>query len=389
MKYLNYAIKGLNPKKFYYLSTKSLQDTLNKKYPARPNDAHIKGAMEWLSIAQKQNSDGGVAALYSMFEGWHESYVETTGYIIPTFFNYADATNTHFYKDEAIQMADFELKNQLKSGAFPGGDKRDMPIVFNTGQVIFGLCRTFEETMEQKYREAAARAADWLVSVMHEQGYWEKDEYLGKVHAYNTRTAWSLLYAHKITQNIEYKKAAIMNIDWALNQQTSTGWFKNMAFYPGQEPLTHTIAYTIRGILEAAIFLRKKNYLEAAIKCATPIIDEIRNDGSLAGSFNSNWKSSVKWSCLTGNSQMAGIFYKLFSITKDEKFLEAGKKLNDFMKTMQNLSSSNPGIKGGIPGAYPIYGWYAPFCYPNWAAKFFVDALMLENDLKIADKLTG
>ena len=44
-------------------------------------------------------------------------------------------------------------------------------------------------------------------------------------------------------------------------------------------------------------------------------------------------------------------------------------------------------IKGAIPGAFPIYGWYAPFCYPNWAAKFFVDSLLLEYDKNVADKL--
>ena len=44
-------------------------------------------------------------------------------------------------------------------------------------------------------------------------------------------------------------------------------------------------------------------------------------------------------------------------------------------------------IKGAIPGAFPIYGWYTPFCYPNWAAKFFVDSLLLEYDKNVADKL--
>ena len=48
------------------------------------------------------------------------------------------------------------------------------------------------------------------------------------------------------------------------------------------------------------------------------------------------------------------------------------------MKKMQNLASLNKAIRGGIPGAFPIYGWYAPFCFINWGAKFFVDALVLE-----------
>ena len=387
MRYVKYIIKGLKPRNFYNISSRSIKDLMNKRYPYYSNETHIKAAIGWLSTAQKQNQDGGVSAHYSLFDGWADSYVETTGYIIPTFFNYASISKNNIYKEEAIQMADFELRNQLQSGAFPGGGKKDLPIVFNTGQVIFGLCRAFEETKDEKYRSSAKKAADWLVSVMDGDGCWRKYDYLDNVHTYNTRTAWSLLYAHKITNNDSYKKAAEKNIDWALTQQMGNGWLKNNGFYPEQEPLVHTIEYSIRGILEAAIYLRKKKYLESAIKASTPLLDAQRVDGSIPGTFNKEWKSSVKWSCLTGNSQMSIIWQKLFMITKDEKFLNAAKKSNAYMKTMQNLDSKNPGIRGAIPGSFPIYGWYAPFSYPNWAAKFFVDALMLEDNPKIADKL--
>lgn len=387
MKYLNYIIKGLKPKNLYYISSVSINDFLKKHYPVDLNELHIKAAMGWLSLAQKQNDDGGASALYSLFEGWAPSYIETTGYIIPTFFNYSEFSKNEAFKKEAIEMADFELKNQLDSGSFPGAGRKDVPIVFNTGQVIFGLCRAYEETKEDKYRRAVEKASDWLVSVMDYDGCWRKNEYLNHIHTYNTRTAWSLLYANKITGNEVYRKAAQKNIEWALTQQLENGWFQNNGFYPEQEPLVHTIAYSIRGILESSIYLRKKSYLEAAIRAATPLIEAQRADGSLPGTFNKEWKSSVKWSCLTGNSQMSIIWQKLSIITKDQKFIDAAKKINAFMKTIQNLKSSNPGIKGGIPGAFPIYGWYAPFCYPNWAVKFFVDALMLENDFGIAQKL--
>ena len=385
MRYLKYIIKGLNPKNFYYISSISLRDSLKKRYESYSNEVHIKAAMEWLSAAQKQNKDGGVSAMYSLFDGWADSYVETTGYLIPTFFNYALVSSRLSYKEEAIQMADFELKNQLESGAFPGGENK--PIVFNTGQVIFGLCRAYEETKSERYKESAEKAADWLLSVMDKDGCWRKNDYLDSAHTYNTRTAWALLFADKITDNAGYKRAAEKNIDWALTQQLENGWLKNNGFYPEQEPLVHTIAYSIQGILEAGVHLRKKRYFEAAMKAAEPMIKEQRADGSLPGSFNKEWKSSVNWSCLTGNSQMSIIWQRLFIITKDEKFLNAAKKINAYMKAVQNIHSSNQGIKGAIPGAFPIYGWYAPFCYPNWAAKFFADSLMLEDNPKIADRL--
>jgi hypothetical protein len=388
MRYLKYIISGLNPKKFYYISSACLKDFFNENNKVYSNETHAKAAIEWLRTAQKHNDDGGVSAQYSLFEGWADSYVETTGYIISTFFNYAEISKKTAYREEAVQMADFELRNQLSSGAFPGGGKKDMPIIFNTGQVIFGMCRAYEEVKDVKYKKAAEKASDWLLSAMDQDGCWRKSLYLNNIHTYNTRTAWSLLCAHKISKNPNYKKAAEKNLDWALTQQLENGWFQNNGFYPEQEPLIHTIAYSIRGILESAIYLREKKYLEAAIKAATPIMNAQKPDGSLPGSFNKNWESSVKWSCLTGNSQMSIIWQKLFAITKDKKFIDAAKKSNAYMRSVQNLTSLNKGIRGGIAGSFPIYGWYAPFCFINWAAKFFIDALMLEDNPNLANKLS-
>ena len=184
-----------------------------------------------------------------------------------------------------------------------------------------------------------------------------------------------------------YKKSAIKNIGYALKQQVDNGWFKNNVFHKNQEPLLHTIAYSIRGILETGIYLKNKDYINAAKKSADSLIKKQKKDGSLAGSFDQNWNSSVSWSCLTGNSQTAIIWLRLYSLTKNKKYLISAKKINQFVKSTQNLYSRNNGIKGGIKGAYPIYGWYAPFCYINWAAKFFVDALMFEDSLKLGDKL--
>ena len=387
MRYLKYIIKGANPRNFYCISSLSINDYFKRHNKTYSNDVHIKAAVDWLSYAQKQNDDGGVSALYSLFDGWSPSYIETTGYIIPTFFNYAEFSKNPVYRQKAIEMADFELRSQLSSGAFPGAGTKNTPVVFNTGQVIFGLCRAYEETKKERYKKAAEKAANWLLSVMDMDGCWRKHEYLNHVHTYNTRTAWALLQAHKISKKDAYKKAAEKDIDWALTQQQENGWFENNGFYPEQEPLVHTIAYSIRGILESGIYLEKARYIKAAEKAAVELLKKQRKDGSLAGSFDGSWKSSVRWSCLTGNSQMSIIWQKLYIETKNQKFLTAAKKSNNYMRRVQNLRTSNRGIRGGIPGAYPIYGWYAPFSFPNWAAKFFVDSLLLENDQKMHTKI--
>ena len=388
-KYIKYGFSLLSNGSPISLTKETIKDALNLKNELQDNEKHIKEAINWILAAQKANSDGGVSAMYSLYEGWHASYSETTGYIISTMFNYYHKTKDKKVKESAVWMADWELTRHMSNGAFPGGaiGKKEFPIVFNTGQVIFGMIRAFRETRENKYKISAIKAADWLVKVQNKNGCWDKFDYLNKIHTYNTRTAWSLLKVYDITKNKKYLMAAAKNIDWALTQQLENGWFENNAFYEKQEPLLHTIAYTIQGILEAGIYLKNKKFIDAAKKSADALINLQRNDGSLAGSFDKNWQSSVSWSCLTGNSQTAIIWLRLYELTKNKKYLNVAKKINNFVKSTQNLSSENNGIRGGIKGAYPIHGWYAPFCYINWAAKFFIDALMLEDDLSVGDKL--
>ena len=36
------------------------------------------------------------------------------------------------------------------------------------------------------------------------------------------------------------------------------------------------------------------------------------------------------------------------------------------------------GIRGGVKGSHPVDGGYGPFEYLNWAAKFSIDANLIE-----------
>jgi uncharacterized protein YyaL (SSP411 family) len=365
----------------------TLKDFFKSHYPERDNKTYLREAMEWLIKAQEANSDRGVSARYSLFSGWLGSYVETTGYIIPTFFNYYKLTGNKKYSRKALEMAEFILNKQLNSGAFPAGDRDKYPIVFNTGQVIFGLNRAFLETKDDKYRQAAIKASDWLIQVMDNDGCWRKYEIYDRIHTYTVRVAWSLLDVYDITGNEKYKDAAIRNITWTLTQQTDNGWFKNASFKAGKDPLLHTIAYTIRGLLECGIYLNSEEYINAAIKSADQILLKQKENGRLSGIFNNKWESRSYWSCLTGNAQMAVVWLKIYLIVKDFRYKRAAISSNNFLKRIQDLRSKNPGIRGGIKGSFPIYGGYCRYSLPNWATKFFADSLMLEDNPEIAGLL--
>ncbi len=53
--------------------------------------------------------------------------------------------------------------------------------------------------------------------------------------------------------------------------------------------------------------------------------------------------------------------------------------LLDDVASTQDVESRGASHFGGIKGSLPIYGRYAPLQYPNWATKFFADALLAKR----------
>ncbi len=355
------------------------------RYQTGTNQDHLKATMDWLSRAQDATADDGVAAAFDVVANtWYPSYPETTGYIIPTFFDYAVYTGDDSYRARAMRMADWLLSLQLESGAFPGPpwlEPKGKPVVFDTGQIIHGLVRVFEETGEIRFLDAAHRAGDWLVKIQEEDGSWRKFD-MEHAHTYNARSDWAMLRIHEVDPLSHYHVAVLKNLDWVLSQQTPDGWFHNASFEPDEDPLTHTLAYTIEGLMEAGKLLNDQRIIEAARLSADILRTRQIQDGFLRGKYRLDWGSEVNWSCLTGNAQMALIWLKFYEITNDAGYLQAATAANHHLKQVQSRFSRSPGIRGGVAGSYPIYGEYGHYLYINWAAKFFADSLMLEEQLR-------
>lgn len=346
------------------------------------NPVHMKLAAEWLAAAQDATLDGGVSALFSTRDGWDVAYPETTGYIIPTFFNYFHVTDQGDWRERAVKMADWLLSLQLDSGGFPRRTDLAVPLVFDTGQIIFGLVSAFRETGGKRYLNSAVRAAQWLASMQEPTGEWIKGSFHGFGTTYDARISWALLSVHQCVDNPLFREVARKHLTWVLRQQLENGWFQRSAFSLDESPSLHTIAYTLRGLLESGALLQQSEYIESAMRAANILLGKQRKDGSLDGVYDADWNPVVKWACLTGNAQTAIIWLKLYSMTGESEYLDAAHRANSFLKITQNLSSREAGIRGGIKGSHPIYGSYASYAYPNWAAKFFLDSLMLEEQVQ-------
>jgi hypothetical protein len=369
-----------------------LRDFLGRRQRrTRDLSAHLKAAIAWICRAQDATGSGGVARSYCVAwhphfraSGWLPAYPETTGYIIPTMFDYAAATGSADIRRRAVAMADWEIGVQMPSGAVQGGiiGMPPTPAVFNTGQVIFGWLRAARETGDARYVAAAERAGVFLVEHMDGDGVWRRglsQHAKAGPQTYNTRTAWSLLELGQMTGDRTFLAAGRRNVESALTRQLPNGWFSGNCLDNDDAPLTHTIAYATRGILESGVLLGDARYLAAARASADALLGCQRPDGSLAGRYDKHWRPVVHWSCLTGNAQVAIIWLRLASLIEEPAYLRAAERSLDFLASLQALDSQNEGIRGGVAGAYPIYGDYGRLEYLNWAAKFFAEAVMLKQ----------
>ncbi|MFN8388832.1 MAG: hypothetical protein U0136_00920 [Bdellovibrionota bacterium] len=356
-------------------------------HPTTPDpgiQAALYAAVEWLCLAQdaSASADGGVARDYSLRGGWNFSYPETTGYIAPTFITLGRVTNNRTFIKRAKRMLDWLVSKQFASGAFQGGlvnAEPKTPVTFNTGQILIGLAAGCDEFGDE-YLRPMLRAANWLVNTMDADGAWRKHPTpfaSSGEKTYETHVAWGLYEAAKVTKDVRFSDAANRNLLWAISHQRPNGWFPNCCLAEPSAPLTHTIGYALRGILEGYEFSLDDRMLKAARKTATALAASVREDGYLAGRFDSDWKPTVQWSCLTGSVQIACCFFMLHRITGEADYLDAAKRINRYVRSTMLMDGARS-VVGAVAGSYPASGGYNENRYLSWAAKFFIDSNLLE-----------
>ena len=352
------------------------------------HEPHLVAAIEWLVRAQDATPDSGVSRAFSLAwhpyfggRGWQPSYPETTGYIIPTLYAAGKRLGRADLAARAERAARWEIGIQLPTGAIRGGviGAPESPAVFNTGQVLLGWLAAFEETGEGLFADAARRAARYLVATLDPDGHWRSDNSrFARADAtlYNTRTAWALAEAGARLDDRRFTAAAARSLHAAADLQAPNGWLPSCCLSDPARPLLHTLAYGIRGLLEGGRVLGDAALLQAAERAAKALVAAVRPDGWMPGRYRPDWSAAVRWSCLTGQAQMANNWMRLAVIAGDSKWLEPVPAVLRFLKRTQNRHSAEPGVRGGIKGSWPVGGDYGAYEVLNWATKFFADALM-------------
>lgn len=388
-RYLRSSARRNLPQLAFDFGQRDARDALTED---RDPEKTISAAITWLCRAQDHSAtdDGGVARHYSLVDGWAPSYPETTGYIVPTFLDEADRSGDASLTSRARHMLDWLVGIQRPDGGFQGGTilhTPRVPVTFNTGQVLIGLAIAARRLAEWRYLDAMHRAAEWLVRTQDPDGCWRRYPTPWArpgEKTYETHASWGLFEAERTARGYGYGNAGVKQVRWALSRQRANGWFEDSCLNRARAPLTHTIGYTLRGVLEAYRLTHDLEFLYAAAKTGQALVRCSEPDGRLAGRLDAKWQPVVDWVCLTGSAQIGHSMLILWEFTGDRAFLEAGRRLIRFVRRTVILDD-DANVVGGIRGSFPISGDYCPFEFISWAAKFFIDASRQDLSMEESD----
>lgn len=344
-----------------------------------PSPNAARQAVSWLLHAHQQSGNDGVPAWYDLKRArWAPSYPETTGYLIPTLLTYSQRTQDDQIRTRAFCMADYLLRVQTPEGAIPGPGAQPAgkpPVyIFDTGQVVQGWFAAWEATGDTRYEKAAIRAGDWLVENQDGDGAWRRYQFGDQPKSYDARVAWILVEAGQKLGQARWVEAGRKSLQWVTNLQQSDGWFPNCWLERHEPVVSHTIAYAVEGLLEAGLLLKEERFVMAARLTGDALLARQRYDGHLGSDWGEGWRSLPQATCLTGDAQMARCWFRLYRVTGEVKYREAGRRALTAVTSAQLPADLPPDLAGAIPGSRPIWDRYLSWRLPNWASKFFLDA---------------
>lgn len=341
--------------------------------------AALREAVGYLLRAQRHGTDKGMGS-YHLTNGWGASYPETTGYAIPTLIAAAGMLPWDEADKAAVEAAEWLLTIQQADGGWQGGRVGEgrPSIVFNTAQVVRGMLAVHSYTRRTEFLDAALRAGHWIVSVQDTDGAWRGSNFMGAARVYDTYVDAPLLRLHAFTGEAVLYRAAMRNLAWVLQQQHANGWFSNAdnTIRHNDRPITHTIAYTLDGLLECSRITGDDRYAKAAIPAAAALVNHYLITGRIHGRYDAQWRGS-EYPIMTGCAQLAIVWTHVAKLTGENRYREAASRMIRFLGAVQRRSAVGPAAsRGALTGSFPLWGRYEKFAFPNWGTKYFADALL-------------
>ena len=391
---------NLNIKPIISEDCRLLNEVVKDKYPYYPctDDVHVVNGLKWLYNVNKAVNKEGFPSKFSIGANWGlgPSYPETTGYTISTLLTLIRNKPIKEFDYGLIHQLvkdsnNYLLNCQLEGGSFTGGHKGmknfGQPSIFNTGQILLGLADLYETAKNRKelfsYVElkdlsaTLSSAGQFLVDQLEDDGsYKTKYTYLKKTRAYYSRATYGLLRTGIVLDNKEFIKKAYDNFKWVATCCKFNGVITSWGFRDDLSVL-HTIAYTLRGQLEAANYFDDKSLLEGVLNGVDFLVEHTSADfeySSLIPSHFDDQGNHESCLCVTGLSQLAIVLKKIPESSRPQSYDVLFDSIIHNTKKFQLRGFSNDLLNGVMPASYPFNGMYQPNDMIEWGTKFFMDS---------------
>jgi hypothetical protein len=372
-------------------STDNTQDTHATKLGALDPSSipPIRDALNWLQTSHEAVGRCGFSIGFDIRRGWLAPYAETTGYIVPTMLRVSKYAGLPDIEEIAIRSAEWLLGIQQPDGSFPDYRGRARayrerpPVVFNTAQDVFGLTSCFAWTGEERYLEAATRAGQWLAKQMNVKGYWDNPGFGdGPSRSYYSRVTWPMAIIAKCTGNQAMLDVAQKGAAYIAAKARSDGWIAEWDFKPNQAAYTHTMAYTIEGLLEQSEVTDDPDLRRVGVHALEAVANVFSLNQSLAGAYWEGWKGDHSYICGPGHCQFAILFmqYSRLAQNPDTWTTIGNKLLATALSSKLRYRFLPSGLRGAVPASSPmILGRYEQWLVPNWGQKYAIDAVLLRD----------
>src|SRR5207237_1745233 len=219
----------------------------------------------------------------------------------------------------AVEMGEWESEVQMESGAVMGGrlNPTPTPAVFNTGMVLLGWAALYERLASPVFLRSLRRASGWLLRLQEPDGNWKKGNSKfanPDTTVYNVKAAWGLCEAGRVARIPEAIDAAVRNAEFCLSKQYRNGWYSECCLSDANQPLLHTIAYSMQGLIGISLNTNRDEFLQGAIRTANSVIRLMDKHGFIPGRIGPDFKGTVGWSCLTGTPQTSIVLGRIYEL---------------------------------------------------------------------------
>ncbi len=343
----------------------------------------LLAALHWIRASFRATGFRGSAHSYMPLIGWKPAYPETSGYLVETLVETSRLPGQADLAELARTCLNWLCDIQLPSGAFTAHTvEYRTPSVFNTSQVLLGFAKGLQEpglgNAEEKLRwtTAGTRALHWLIENHVPGKGWPAGAYVpdNADPSYYTRVLWGMA---RMAQVLETDSADALIRSALLRYAgriTPAGGLRNWGFWPDKPAHTHTIAYALDGLWRTAVLLQEKDIEEQAVAMTRTLLEVRRRHDRTAGAYAEDWTPRLNYFCVTGNAQLSLLVAEMGQSIRSQDWHVLALEVFGEVAHAQCLLRGSP-VYGGIPGSIPFSGPYLRFRYPNWAAKFWIDAI--------------